>query len=86
MNPPKAFCPQCKVHVVFEKIGNQRRCPTCGFQYDLSELRGEGSPSVVEGAVSVLGVVCRVLLIMAGLAVVGIGILFAGCAIMLGSH
>ena len=36
MSAPVAFCPQCHNEVAFVQLGNARRCPICGFQYEMS--------------------------------------------------
>ena len=82
MNEPKAFCPQCRNEVAFEPIGRWRRCPVCGFQFQAAEPFAAPAPSLWPEAMSVLGVMLRVALIMAAVVIVGIGVLFAGCALM----
>jgi hypothetical protein len=79
-----AFCPQCKNDVAFVTIGNARKCPVCGFQFKLSDPPPIITPSAGAPAMSVFRVLFMVFLIMVGIAVVGLGVLYAGCALMLG--
>jgi len=81
----KAFCPGCKNDVVFESIDNGfRRCPVCGFQFEL----GRASPPEVHRTKSAVEdfftVLLKVILVMAAIVVVGVAVLFAGCALMMG--
>ena len=64
-------------------IGAKRRCPECGFEFFLS-----APPPVLESSMrSDVMTVVRVLLLcfaaMGVLVVVGIGVLYAGCALMM---
>jgi hypothetical protein len=77
MNEPIAFCPGCKNEVAFITVGRVRQCPVCGFRSEISPI----PPPLPRSAL------LKVLLIMLGLVVVGIGILFAGCVLVLsGAH
>ena len=76
MNAPVAFCPQCKNEVVFLNAGNSRRCPFCGFQYEVGHVSQYEEPS---GTITFLGALLRVLLIMVAIVVVVVGVLFIGC-------
>lgn len=81
MSSTRAICPQCKGEVVFETLGQTKRCPACGFAYQLSPAFAPpaGEPSALMEFAVMLG---KVLLIMAALGLVGIGIFFAGCALL----
>jgi hypothetical protein len=85
MNAPAAICPQCQKQVSFIKDEQTARCPECGFQYQLQPPRidasgyGDGAARPMS-AWKALGIV---LLIMVGIFVVGVAVLFAGCALML---
>jgi len=87
MNESRAFCPQCQRDVVFVKDGRSNRCPACGFTYEYSApppLPRSGRAANAVG--EFLGLIVKVVLIMAALVVVGVAVLFAGCAIMLSGH
>jgi hypothetical protein len=77
MNEQIAFCPKCGNEVVFMTSGNLRRCPVCAFQYQ----RGAPSANRYEtpAALSFLGALLRVILIMAAIVAVVVGLLFIGC-------
>ena len=79
MNESNAFCPQCKREVTFVKTADSATCPQCGFVYALTGGRapGRGASSDVR---TVLRVLLIVFLIMVALTVVGVAVLFAGCA------
>jgi transposase-like protein len=81
MSSTRAICPQCKAEVVFEAHGHTKRCPACGFAYQVSPAFAPpaGEPSALMEFAVMLG---KVLLIMAALGLVGIGIFFAGCALL----
>ena len=77
MSAPVAFCPQCKNEVAFIAIGDFRRCPLCGFQYETGKIPpGLSEPSA---ALSFLGVVLRFILILFAILAVVVGIVFIGC-------
>ncbi len=87
MNESRAFCPQCQRDVVFVKDGRSNRCPACGFTYDYTAPPRFGQEGQARGTVRELfGLFIKVVLIMAALVVVGVAVLFAGCAIMLSGH
>jgi hypothetical protein len=87
MNEHRAFCPQCQGDVVFVKEGRSNRCPACGFTYEYSAPPRFAQEGQTRGAVSeLIGLFVKVVLIMAALVVVGVAVLFAGCAIMLSGH
>jgi len=82
MNSPTAICPGCRNEVAFQTVdGALRRCPVCGFQYEVGPPRTSSESPGDPGIGSLLGAVFKVLLIMVALVVVGIGVLFAGCAL-----
>jgi transposase-like protein len=85
---PKAYCPGCKSEVAFEHVGGGLcRCPTCGFQYQLAEARTLTDHGSGSGTGEVFGMLLKAFLIVMALAVVGLGVAFAGCALLLGgSH
>ena len=84
MNEQLALCPQCKKEVPFREAGNARICPNCGFAFNTtaapprSYLTSQYSPS---DGVSFLGVLLRFFLVLGVIIVVGIGVLFVGCAL-----
>ena len=87
MNEHRAVCPQCQRDVVFVKEGRSNRCPACGFTYQYSTpppLPRSGKAANAVG--EFLGLIVKVVLIMAALVVVGVAVLFAGCALMLSQH
>ena len=82
MNQPLAICPQCKNEVAFVTEGGFRKCPRCGFQFAVSAV-----PPVLEAShgsevMSVVRVLLICLGVMGALIVVGVGVVFAGCALM----
>src|SRR5256885_1046701 len=82
MNESKAYCPRCGKMVAFVKSGAAALCPECGFQYELSEPRFSSGVLSAPDDIGVLGVLFRVFLIMVVVAAVGVGVVFAGCALM----
>lgn len=80
MNSAKAFCPQCKREVAFMATGRLRLCPECGFQYELAAAPSDYPSQTQTALKAVFGVLATVLLIMGALVVVGVAVLFAGCA------
>ena len=84
MNEQLALCPQCRKEVHFREDGNARICPNCGFAFNItaapprSYLTSGYSPS---NGVSFFGVLLRFFLVLAVIIVVGIGVLFVGCAV-----
>jgi uncharacterized protein (DUF983 family) len=82
MNATRAFCPHCKQDVVFAEVGHFRKCPACGFQFELSEPVPEPTSSVASEVMSAAHVILRVFLILGVVLLVGLGVLFATCATM----
>ena len=60
-------------------------CPECGFQYELVEAPTSSSfGSDGQNALkAIFGVLATVLLIMGALVVVGVAVLFVGCATLM---
>jgi hypothetical protein len=87
MKEALAFCPQCKNEVAFVTLGRSRKCPVCGFQFAVT-APSEAIPLAQRSEVmSGLAVLLRVFLIMVAVVIIGLGVLFAGCALMLsGGH
>lgn len=86
MNGSKAFCPQCKNEVAFQKQGRAAQCPVCGFQYALSEppYRGPFQPGADQTEnpfVRSFKIMAVALLVLAGVGALLLGILFVGCAL-----
>jgi len=85
MNEPKAFCPGCKTETVFGNVGGVRKCLSCGYQNpaiaEPPPLIGSSAWSGVEETFRIL---LKAFLIMVVVAVVGLAVAFAGCAILLG--
>ena len=86
MNGTKAFCPQCKNEVAFQKQGGAAQCPVCGFQYALSEppYRGPFQPGADQTEnpfVRSFKIMAVALLVLAGVGALLLGILFVGCAL-----
>ena len=71
--------------MIFQTIGADRLCPNCGFQF--KQQSGvwveRPNPSPVLEFLSVLG---KILLIMLAIGAAGVGLLFAGCAILMKMH
>ena len=82
MSEPIAFCPQCKNEVSFAQSGNTRRCPVCGFQYEIGGAHAREGSSSPDG-ISALGLVLRFVLILVALVVVALGVAFVGCAMLM---
>ena len=66
--------------MAFLTVGKSRKCPLCGFQYEIGQATEQREPS---DAITVFGALLRVFLIMVAIAVVAIGVLFIGCATVL---
>ncbi len=85
MNSSRSFCPQCKNDVTFIRTahsgGFQITCPTCGAQYDVSEERVPVASVALSGAMTVLGVLFRVFLVIVALGLIGLAVLYASCAL-----
>ena len=85
MDQPKSLCPGCKNEVAFQNIGGPlRQCPICGFQYTLSGPPPATGPSAWSGVEETFQILFKAFLIMIGIAVIGLGIAFAGCALIAG--
>ena len=84
MTEARAFCPQCKQDTVFIKTGTLNTCPACGFQYQSSPTGPPPLPgSVRSNGWSLVSALMKALLVMAALVVVGVAVLFAGCAMVM---
>jgi len=83
MSEARAFCPQCKQEVVFLKTGNLNTCSSCGFQYQSSPTSPPPLPASDGKAWSFMGALIKAVLVMAALMVVGVAVLFAGCAFIM---
>ena len=79
MNNDRAVCPRCLKEVNFRFHGGYNWCPECGAQYPVTPPRIERGTS----AVSVLGLIAKVALIMVGLIVIFLFVAFAGCAVLM---
>jgi hypothetical protein len=84
MSGPIAFCPRCKKDTLFVESGGSSTCSVCGAHFALSDGRLHDPHSVGSEVMGVFQVLFRVALIIAGIVVVGLGVLFAGCAVMFG--
>lgn len=83
MNQAESLCPGCKGEVVFQNIGGSvYRCPRCGFQYQLSVASESAGSSAASAAGHAFMVLLKVFFFMVALVVVGLGVAFAGCALM----
>jgi predicted amidophosphoribosyltransferase len=83
MNQPLAICPQCRKEVAFVTTGAVRRCPQCGFQFEVSAAPPVLEPSPGSEVMSVVRVLLICLGVMGALVVVAVGVVFAGCALMM---
>lgn len=80
-----AFCPRCRKETVFVEAGGLRTCSECGVQFALSEARtSRASDWAGSEAMGFLQVLFRAVLVLIALIVIGIGVLFAGCALLAG--
>ena len=85
MSDSKAWCPQCKQEVSFVKSAGVSRCPVCGVQFELappvlSSAAYEKPESPGRSFLIALG---KAFLVVCVLALVGLAVLYAGCAIVL---
>ncbi|PWU14758.1 MAG: hypothetical protein C5B50_16695 [Verrucomicrobia bacterium] len=76
-------CPNCGKHVLFQRSGDLCSCPLCGLQLNYAHVRKDGSSGFAQGTLSVLKALGMVFLIMVGIVVVGVGVLYVGCALSL---
>jgi hypothetical protein len=83
MSALTAYCPQCRKETEFFEAGGARQCSVCGTQFRHTHGRPDSS-AFGDAVVSIGKVLLTVILIMAGIVVVGVGVLFAGCALMMG--
>ena len=81
MSDSLAFCPRCRKETLFVEAGAFRKCSVCGVQFAISPP-SRPDMSVGLEVMGVVQILFRVLLIMAAIVVVGIGVLFAGCALL----
>ena len=80
-----AFCPQCQKDAPFVHRGQKIICQRCGFYYLAQPAQPDGEKEDEGfGWRSVFKSIAYVILIMAGIVVVGVAVLFAGCALMMG--
>lgn len=86
MDSSPAFCPGCRKEVVFQQLDRLRICPVCGFQYQQSAPGVLKEPTEPSPLFEILGVLGKTLLFIVAVGVVGIGLLFAGCAILSKMH
>ncbi|MDB6030882.1 MAG: hypothetical protein JWM16_1220 [Verrucomicrobiales bacterium] len=75
--PHAAVCPQCKREVIFLEVGDKRRCPECGFEFELSP---PVLPVVPEKVAWTLG---KKLLVAAAIVLGVIAVAFGGCLLVL---
>ncbi|HXP59781.1 MAG TPA: hypothetical protein VN829_04770 [Dongiaceae bacterium] len=77
-----AFCPRCQKDVHFTEDGGVRRCTVCGLEFERSQPPAPGPGSGVASVVITLArAVLYTVLIFAVLLLVGLGVLFASCAL-----
>ena len=86
MNGSKALCPQCRNEVSFHIQGRIARCPSCGFQYALSEPPylgpfQPGADRMENPFVQFVRIMAVALLVLAGVGTLLLGILFLGCTL-----
>jgi hypothetical protein len=88
MIQPLAYCPKCKNNVAFLKKDDLRECPVCGFQFSVGPAPSAAGPppSAGHAVMTVLRAFLLAIAVVVGLAVVGLGVLFAGCALLTGGH
>ena len=87
MNEPKLICPRCKKEMALVLDGRFPTCPECGMRFQYRVKGGgadEASKSDLwDGIGDFFGALLKVILIMGTIAVVGLAVLFAGCAVLL---
>ena len=88
MNVNTALCPQCRKVATFVRQGNFNRCSECGAMYQLADWGNPPGPPVSQR--SEVGQffiqLAKAVLIMLALAVVLLGVAFAGCAALVLRH
>ena len=84
MNTRMAFCPRCHKETVFLEKGNVRQCSACGAYFEQMNRPFVDQSSVGGEVMSFFQVLFRAVLIIIAIGVIGLGVLFAGCALMAG--
>jgi hypothetical protein len=84
MNEPNAFCPGCKTEAVFGNVGGARQCLSCGYQFPVSGAPPSIGLTAWSGVEETFRILFKAFLIMLAIAIVGLAVAFAGCALMLG--
>jgi uncharacterized Zn finger protein (UPF0148 family) len=79
MSEHEAFCRRCKTRVTFELANGVAICPSCGQQYKPNEIAHKVENNPPRGDDS-LKTILTAILVLAGLSLVVLAILFAGCA------
>ena len=82
-----AFCPTCRKDTPFEKGEKSSRCQVCGFEYamhsaDEALAAGSGASQSLHILGKIFGGIVMVTLILAGVAALGLAVLFVGCLLM----
>ena len=80
MNEFKSFCPRCQGEVEFVRTTKSATCTQCGYRYELivpHATENSGAPTPAQVLFKVFMVVG---LIMGAMVVIGVGVLFVGCA------
>jgi hypothetical protein len=85
MSAPVAFCPQCHNEVAFIHEGRERRCPVCGFTFQtgVGAASRYSLPATGNGSASGVRIFLIFFLILIAIAVIGLGVVYVGCAVML---
>lgn len=79
-----SICPKCGKMVSFVESSWFATCPECGFQYKLkSPSVGTNRSDPATTVAAVAKALAIVVLIMFVIAVVGVAVLFAGCAMVM---
>ena len=81
MNGPMAFCPRCQKDVHFTDEGGVRRCTVCGAEFQRSQPPAPPANGVESVVITLARAVLYTVLIFAVLLLVGLGVLFASCAL-----
>jgi hypothetical protein len=89
MNVPRAVCPQCRQEVRFAAGAKFARCPTCGRFLFLTagpapDGESGGGPEWLLFLKSMAYVILTIAGIIFAVIGIGVGVAFAGCALVLG--
>ncbi len=80
METPTAICPRCKGDVHFVEEAGTKRCPSCGFQFPLSNpAPALADPPPRSGVAEFIICLLKATAVVVGIGLLLLGIAFAGC-------